>query len=89
MTADPQDQTVGGNMASHISYYDTAEQAQKEIIPPYGSDRHSLTARYRVVAAAKWAREAFPSFHLRTVISSRATAHRIRVICGTAHGAGG
>ena len=45
-----QDQTAGGNMASHIFYFDT-EGKLTEMIPPYGSDRHSLTAHYRVVAA--------------------------------------
>lgn len=49
MTAD-QDRTAGVNMASHISYYDTDGKLQ-EITPPYGSERHSLMARYRVVAA--------------------------------------
>jgi hypothetical protein len=49
MTAE-QDRRVGGGMESHISYYDTAGKLQ-EITPPYGSDRHSLTARYRTVAA--------------------------------------
>jgi hypothetical protein len=45
-----QDETVGKNMASHFSYYDTDGKLQ-EIVPPYGSDRHSLTAHYRTVAA--------------------------------------
>ncbi|HEY1646870.1 MAG TPA: hypothetical protein VGF96_02730 [Terracidiphilus sp.] len=45
-----QDLTAGRNMASHFSYYDTDGKLQ-EITPPYGSDRHSLTARYRAVAA--------------------------------------
>ncbi len=49
MTAD-QDRTVGGNMASHISYYDTEGKLQ-EITPPYRSDRHSLAVRYRAIAA--------------------------------------
>jgi hypothetical protein len=49
MTAD-QDRTAGGNMASHIFYYDT-DGKLREITPPYGSDRHSLAAHYRVVAA--------------------------------------
>ncbi len=44
-----QDETPGGNMASHFSYYDTDGKLE-EIVPPYGSDRHSLTARYRTVA---------------------------------------
>jgi hypothetical protein len=44
------DRTAGGNMASRISYYDTDGKLQ-EITPPYGSDRHSLVAHYRVVAA--------------------------------------
>jgi hypothetical protein len=45
-----QDVAAGKNMASHFSYYDTDGKLQ-EITPPYGSDRHSLTARYRTVAA--------------------------------------
>ncbi|MGA3035143.1 MAG: hypothetical protein ABSD70_17790 [Terracidiphilus sp.] len=49
MTAD-QDRTVGGNMASHISYYDI-DGKLREVTPPYGSDRHSLAAHFRVVAA--------------------------------------
>jgi hypothetical protein len=49
LTAD-QDRTAGGNMASHISYYDTEGKLQ-EITPPYGSERHSLAAHFRVVAA--------------------------------------
>lgn len=49
MTAD-QDRTVGGNMASHISYYDT-EGKLREITPPYRSDRHSLAVHYRAIAA--------------------------------------
>ena len=49
MTAE-QDRRAGGNMESHISYYDV-EGKLKEITPPYGSDRHSLTAHYRTVAA--------------------------------------
>ena len=80
-----QDQTAGGNMASHIFYFDT-EGKLTEMIPPYGSDRHSLTAHYRA-CGRKWAREALPSFLRRTVISSRATALRIRVTCGSVRGA--
>lgn len=49
MTAQ-QDVTAGKNMASHFFYYDTDGKLQ-EITPPYGSDRHSLTAHYRTVAA--------------------------------------
>ena len=49
MTAE-QDRSVGGNMESHISYYDVGGKLQ-EITPPYGSDRHPLTAHYRTVAA--------------------------------------
>jgi hypothetical protein len=63
MTAD-QDRTSGGNMASHIFYYNTDGKLQ-EITPPYGSDRHSLTAHYRVVAAKMGAGSiaVFPSPH--------------------------
>ncbi|HEX5283409.1 MAG TPA: hypothetical protein VFW30_04765 [Bryocella sp.] len=49
MTAQ-QDVRAGRNMESQISYYDTAGRLQT-ITPPYGSDRHSLTAHYRTVAA--------------------------------------
>jgi len=49
MTAE-QDRQVGGNMASHISYYDTGGEL-REITPPYGSDRYSLAAHFRTVAA--------------------------------------
>ncbi len=49
MTAD-QDRRAGGTMESHISYYDTEGKLQK-ITPPYGSDRHSLMAHDRTVAA--------------------------------------
>ncbi len=49
MTAE-QDRRTGGGMESHISYYDV-EGKLKEVTPPYGSDRHSLTAHYRTVAA--------------------------------------
>jgi hypothetical protein len=49
MTAD-QDRTAGGNMASHISYYDTDDKLQ-EITPPYRSDRHSIAVHYRAIAA--------------------------------------
>ena len=45
----PQDVTAGGNMASHFTYYDT-DGRLRDTTPPYGSDRHSLTARYRTVA---------------------------------------
>jgi hypothetical protein len=49
MTADA-DRTVGGNMASHISYYDTAG-IHAEFTPPYSSDHHSLAVHYRAIAA--------------------------------------
>jgi hypothetical protein len=49
MTAD-QDRTAGGNMASHITYYDT-DGKLTTITPPYSSDRHSLAAHYRTVSA--------------------------------------
>jgi hypothetical protein len=49
MTAE-QDRRTGGGMESHISYYD-ADGKLQEVTPPYGSDRHSLTAHYRTVAA--------------------------------------
>jgi hypothetical protein len=45
-----QDIRPGRNMASEISYFDTDGKLQ-EFTPPYGSDRRSLTAHYRTVAA--------------------------------------
>jgi hypothetical protein len=45
-----QDVTAGRNMASHFSYYDTDGRLQ-EMTPPYGSERHSLSTRYRTLAA--------------------------------------
>jgi hypothetical protein len=47
---DDEDRRPGLNMASQISYFDLDGKLQ-EISPPYGSDRHSLTAHYRLVAA--------------------------------------
>ncbi len=52
MTAE-QDRRTGLNMESDISYYDV-EGKLKEITPPYGSERHSLAAHYRAVAAYEW-----------------------------------
>jgi len=49
MTAE-QDSRAGRNMESKISYFDTDGNLQ-EITPPYDSDRRSLTAHYRTVAA--------------------------------------
>jgi len=49
MTAD-QDRSVGGNMASHISYFDANGQFQT-VTPPYGSEWHPLAVRYRAVDA--------------------------------------
>lgn len=49
MTAD-RDRQAGDYMASRISYYNTDGKLE-EITPPYGSERHSLEAHYRVVAA--------------------------------------
>jgi hypothetical protein len=49
MTAD-QDNRAGKNMASKISYFDLDGKFQ-EITPPYDSDRRSLAAHYRTIAA--------------------------------------
>lgn len=49
MTAEA-DRTAGGNMASHIFYYDTEGRLQ-EMTPPYGSDRHTVAVHYRTIAA--------------------------------------
>ncbi len=49
MTAE-QDNRAGRNMASRISYFDLDGKLQ-EITPPYGSDRRSLAAHYRTIAA--------------------------------------
>lgn len=49
MTA-KQDIRPGINMASEISYFDPAGKLQ-QTTPPYGSERHTLTAHYRTVAA--------------------------------------
>jgi hypothetical protein len=44
------DETAGGNMNSHVSYYDTAGQFQT-FSPVYGSERKPLAVRYRTLAA--------------------------------------
>jgi hypothetical protein len=49
MTAE-QDSRPGKNMGSKISYFDTDGKLQ-EITPPYDSDRRSLAAHYRTIAA--------------------------------------
>lgn len=49
MTAE-QDKQAGANMASRISYFDLGGHRQ-EITPPYGSERRSLAAHYRTIAA--------------------------------------
>jgi hypothetical protein len=49
MTAD-QDNRAGKNMASKISYFDLDGKFQ-EMTPPYDSDRRSLAAHYRTIAA--------------------------------------
>jgi hypothetical protein len=53
-----------GNMASSIAYFDTSGQLQT-IAPPYGSERHPLSVRYRAVAAKTGGGSvvAFPSPH--------------------------
>jgi hypothetical protein len=45
-----QDNRSGRNMESRISYFDLDGRLQT-ITPPYGSDRHSLAAHYRTIAA--------------------------------------
>jgi hypothetical protein len=49
MTAE-QDKRAGANMASKISYFDLDGHLQ-EMTPSYGSDRRSLAAHYRTIAA--------------------------------------
>jgi hypothetical protein len=49
MTAD-QDNRAGKNMASKISYFDLDGKFQ-EMTPPYDSDRRSLAAHHRTIAA--------------------------------------
>jgi hypothetical protein len=49
MTAE-QDNRAGKNMASKMSYFDL-DGSLTEITPPYGSDRRSLAAHYRTIAA--------------------------------------
>lgn len=46
----PDDVRPGGNMASRISYFDTAGQFQT-IVPGYGSERRPVQVRYRAIAA--------------------------------------
>ena len=86
MTAE-QDRRAGGTMESHISYYDV-EGKLKEVTPPYGSDRHSLTAHYRTVAA-KMGAGSIAVFPLRTAIFLHATTRPIRDTSGTAPGGAG
>lgn len=45
-----EDDAPGGNMASHIFYYDTSGRLE-EMTPPYGSDRHTVAVHYRAIAA--------------------------------------
>ena len=44
------DETAGGNMNSHVSYYDTSGRFQT-FSPVYGSERKPLAVRYRTLAA--------------------------------------
>src|SRR5271165_5552999 len=44
------DERSGGNMESHISYFDTDGRYQT-IVPAYGSERQPLKVRYRAIAA--------------------------------------
>ncbi|MDQ6700258.1 MAG: hypothetical protein M3Z36_08730 [Acidobacteriota bacterium] len=48
--AEPADERSGGNMESHVAYFDTNGQFQT-IVPAYGSERRSLAVRYRALAA--------------------------------------
>ncbi len=48
--AAPRDKTVGGNMASSISYFDPLGSF-KTVTPPYGSERHPLAVKYRAIGA--------------------------------------
>ena len=48
--ASSQDIRSGGNMASSIVYFDAGGKLT-EVTSPYGSERHTLTVRYRTVAA--------------------------------------
>ncbi|MGC2402096.1 MAG: hypothetical protein WA510_20045 [Acidobacteriaceae bacterium] len=48
--ASPQDIRAGGNMASSMVYYDAGGKLTR-VTSPYGSERHTLTVRYRAVAA--------------------------------------
>jgi hypothetical protein len=48
--ASRQDVRPGGNMGSSIAYFD-ANGKFTEITPPYGSERHTLTVRYRAATA--------------------------------------
>jgi hypothetical protein len=47
---EPADETPGLNMASHVTYYDTAGALQTTV-PPYASERQPLKVRYRALAA--------------------------------------
>jgi hypothetical protein len=48
--AEAADAAPGGNMESHISYFDTNGRFQT-MVPSYGSERQPLKARYRAIAA--------------------------------------
>ncbi|MDQ2901128.1 MAG: hypothetical protein M3Y07_15215 [Acidobacteriota bacterium] len=62
--AERADERSGGNMESHISYYDTKGQFQT-MVPAYGSERRSLQVRYRAIAARSGAGSVavFPAPH--------------------------
>ncbi|MES2390330.1 MAG: hypothetical protein V4555_01715, partial [Acidobacteriota bacterium] len=45
-----EDRTAGLNMASQISYYEP-DGERKTVVPPYGSERHTVQVAYRAVAA--------------------------------------
>lgn len=63
ITAD-QDRRVGGNMESHISYFDD-KGAFQTVTPPYGSEWHPVAVRYRAIDAQVGAGNvvAFPPPH--------------------------
>jgi hypothetical protein len=62
--AAPQDLRPGGNMASTINFFDPLGASQT-ITSPYGSERHTMTVRYRTLAttAGSGSIAVFPSPH--------------------------
>ncbi|MDQ6665103.1 MAG: hypothetical protein M3Z23_11990 [Acidobacteriota bacterium] len=62
--AEPDDERPGGNMESQIAYFDTKGEFQT-MTPAYGSERRSLSVRYRALAAQSGAGSVavFPAPH--------------------------